>query len=81
MKPGPATSADSTSSAAAIRVRELLGELARRPPDLLRRPHGDVRREVAVRRVLRPLELDLDAERFAEIRAARRSTAEADTAR
>ena len=40
---------------------ELLRELARRPPHLLRRAQRDVRRKVAVRRVLRPLEADVSA--------------------
>ena len=40
-------------------LRELLREVARRPADRLGRAHGDVRREVPVRWVLRPLELDV----------------------
>ena len=40
---------------------QLLCELARRPPHLLRRAQRDVRRKVAVRRVLRPLETDVSA--------------------
>ena len=53
--------------------RELRGELARRPPGRLRRPQRDVRREVAVRRILRPLELHVGAR---DLREARREAAD-----
>ena len=48
--------------------RELRRQLARRPPCLLRAAEGDVRGEVAVGRVLRPFELDLDAHRTRDLR-------------
>ena len=49
-------------------LRELLRELARGPPDRLGGAHRDVGREVAVRPVLRPLELDLRARNFTDPR-------------
>ena len=60
-KPGPATSARSTSGSAGGRRRDLLRDLARRPPPRAGELQRRVRRVVAVLRVRRPLELELGA--------------------
>ena len=75
-KPGPATSARSTSASSPTRRRQLLGDLARRAPPNACQPHRDVRRVVAVRRIGRPLELELGSGQLGDRRgqARERST-------